>query len=194
MLMKTDMSRTRFERADGAVAIWDGSDAWVAPASADFPRARFHVLTWPYFLSAPMKLTDPGTYLEPLGRRELQGETYTAAKLTFGPGVGDTPDDWYILYRDDVTNRLHAMAYVVTYGKTLDEAEAEPHAITYDVFEEIEGVQLATRWTFWLWSEAEGIHGEPIGSVALDDVEFVEPPADAFDVPEGAAKQELPGS
>lgn len=194
LLMTTSLSKTRLTRGDGTVAIWDGSTAWVSPASATFPRARFHVLTWPYFLSAFTKLTDPGTYLEPLGEKELQGETYTAAKLTFGPGIGDTPEDWYVLYRDDATDRLHAMAYVVTYGKSLEEAEAEPHAITYDRFEDVEGAQIPVEWTFWLWSEEEGIHGEPIGSATLGNVAFVEPPENAFEVPEGAAEQELPSS
>lgn len=194
LLMRTDMSRTRIRRGDGSVVVWDGEDAWVSPPDAEFPRARFHALTWAYFLSAPMKLRDPGTYLESLGDKTLRGESYDAARLTFAPGVGDTPDDWYVLYRDPETQRLHAMAYIVTYGTTVDEAEAEPHAITYAGFEAIEGVSIPTEWTFWQWSEAEGIEGDPIGSVALRGVRFVTPAEDAFAVPEAALRHEMPES
>lgn len=194
MLMRTDMSHTRLERADGTVAIWDGTDAWVSPASAEFARARFHVLTWPYFLSAPMKLRDPGTHIEPLGETAMGGETFETARLTFDAGVGDTPDDWYVLYRDETTDRLHGMAYIVTYGTNLEQAEAEPHAITYHDFVDVEGVAIPTRWTFWLWNETNEIHGEPIGSVALDDVRFTEPSADAFTVPDDASQKPLPSS
>ena len=31
--------------------------------------------------------------------------------------TGDAPRDWYILYRDPQSDRLRAMAYIVTYGK-----------------------------------------------------------------------------
>ena len=68
MLVKTGSGRARFELDNGVTLVWDGSNAWVSPADAEFPRARFHVRTWPYFLMAPMKLGDPGVELEPLPR------------------------------------------------------------------------------------------------------------------------------
>ena len=58
--------RCRIERADGVVLVFDGNDAWVSPSDAEAPRARFHLLTWPYFVAAPMKLADPGFYLQML--------------------------------------------------------------------------------------------------------------------------------
>jgi hypothetical protein len=192
MLSTTSMSRTRLDLASGAVAIWDGETAWVSPPDAAIEQARFHVLTWPYFLSAPMKLQDPGTRLEPLGQKPLRGESHETARLTFEPGVGDTPDDWYIVYKDLETDRLKAMAYIVTFGTTAEEAEKEPHAITYDEFVVVEGVPIPTKWTFWMWSESEGIHGEPIGGVTLASPAFVSTTAADFAVPENARSEGLP--
>ncbi len=192
MLTTPSMSRTRLELASGVVALWDGEDVWVSPGSADFPQARFHALTWPYFLSAAMKLRDPGARVAPLGGRELRGESFETAKLSFDAGVGDTPDDWYILYRNPESGRLAAMAYIVTFGTSQEEAEKEPHAITYDDYVDVEGVPIPTRWTFWMWSEELGIHGEPIGDVTLQDPAFVTPEESSFTLPEDARKEELP--
>jgi len=192
MLFTPDTSRVRMDVADGSTAIWDGSTAWVTPADSAFQGARFHLLTWPYFLAAPMKLRDPGTQMEDLGDLTLGETAYAGAKLTFGAGVGDSPDDWYILYRDPSSNVLHGMAYIVTFGSSLEKAEAEPHAITYGGFSEVGGVQIPQSWQFWMWSEEEGITGDPIGNVELTDVRFVTPAADAFAVPEGAREESLP--
>lgn len=192
MLMTPSMSRTRVELSSGPVVIWDGTDAWVSPSGAEFPEARFHALTWSYFLSVPTKLRDPGARVSPLGEKELRGQEFDAAKLTFDPGVGDTPDDWYVLYRNPENGRLAAMAYIVTFGTSREEAEKEPHAITYDEYVEIDGVAIPTKWTFWTWSEGEGIHGEPIGGVTLTDPRFVTPDAAAFELPEDRRKEELP--
>lgn len=192
MIFTPDMTKARLDQGEASV-IWDGETAWVTPADAEFPRARFHVLTWPYFLAAPMKLRDPGTRLELLGAKAVDAKLHDAARLTFEEGVGDTPDDWYILYRDSRTNRLEAMAYVVTYGTRLEDANQEPHAIVYDDFQEVEGVMIPTTWEFRLWSEEKaGIYGDPLGQAKLSDVRFVTPEEGTFQVPDDAREVTLP--
>jgi hypothetical protein len=192
MLTDTPVARTRLELADGTVLLFDGREAWIAPPESTFEGARFHVLTWPYFLAAPMKLDDPGTHLEPLGRRPFRdAQELEAARLTFDPGVGDTPDDWYVLYRGD-DGRLAGMAYIVTFGKTVTAAEEEPHAIVYDGWVEVGGVHMPTEWTFHQWSEERGVYGDPIGRVELAGPRFVEPPAAAFAPPPRARLTPLP--
>lgn len=188
-----DAARTRTERAaDGALLVFDGATAWVSPADAEWPMARFHALTWPYFAAAPFKLADPGSHLEPLGERDLLGTPHEAARLTFDPGVGDSPDDWYVLYRDPATDRLAAMAYVVTYGRTAEEAEQEPHAIVYGEFVDVEGVQVPTVWQLYNWSEEESVDGDPLGRLELSNLRFVEPGPGTFTAPEGAREEGLP--
>ncbi len=193
MLFTTNMSKIRIETRDGVNLLFDGTDAWVSPASADFPGARFHLFTWPYFLSVPFKLGDPGVHLEDKGMLKLNDGMHPAAKMTFSAGVGDTSDDWYILYRDPKTGYLSAMAYIVTYGTTVEKAEKEPHAIIYDDFMEVNGVTVPTTWMFYNWNETEGAHGEPIGKVELSNLRFVSPPAAAFAKPADAKRDELPG-
>jgi hypothetical protein len=192
ILFRTNLAASRIELGDGAIAVFDGSSAWVGPASSKLERARFHLLTWPYFAALPMKLRDPGSHIQVLGERSLRGKTYEAARLTFDPGVGDTPDDWYILYRDPSSGRLAAAAYIVTYGKSATAASKEPHAITYEDYVPVGGAHVATTWTFWHWSEKEGITGQPIGSGKLSDLKFVEPAANAFARPADAREDKLP--
>lgn len=192
MTFTPDMGRARLDLADGTVVVWDGQGAWVSPESAEMQGARFHVLTWPYFLAAPMKLRDPGTHLEPLGTKELEGKSYDAARLTFGEGVGDSPDDWYVVYRHPETNRVAAMGYIVTYGTPLEQAEAEPHAIVYDDYRQVDGVAVPTTWSFRLWSEEQGVHGDPIGSATLDNVRFVTPEPGTFERPADAREDAKP--
>ncbi|MFQ5742578.1 MAG: hypothetical protein ACE5HV_03190 [Acidobacteriota bacterium] len=193
LVFKTDMGGSRVELADGTVAVFDGTDAWVSPASSSFQRARFHLLTWPYFFAVPMKLHDPGTHLEPTGEMQLQGQTYDTAKLTFGAGVGDSPDDWYVLFRDRETNFLHAMGFIVTYSKSVEEAEASPEAITYHDYTDVDGVRIPSRWKLWRWSPQGGIEGDPIGEVELSGVRFLEPGPETFARPPDSRRAGLPG-
>ncbi len=188
LLMDTPGGLSRIELKDGTVAVFDGREAWVSPSGSQMQRARFHLLTWPYFLAAPYKLTDPGAKLEEKGRQQLQGKTYETALLTFEAGTGDTPEDWYLLYRDQASSQLYAMAYIVTYGTDAEEAAADPHAVTYHQFTEVDGVPIPTQWDFWTWREGQGIVGEQLGQVIISDVRFVEPgPADFVKPPDSRA-------
>jgi hypothetical protein len=193
VLFDMPVGRSRIEMKDGPTLVFDGKSAWISPAGADFPMARFHLLTWPYFLAAPFKFADAGAHVEPTGQKQLLGKTYDTARLTFSAGTGDAPDDWYILYVEPDTGRLKAMAYIVTYGKSKSDTP-EPHAILYDDFQTIEGVTVPLRWMFHNWSEEKGIHGEARGQATLSNVLFVQPAQDAFSKPADAKEDPLPES
>lgn len=192
LVFETRTFRARIETTEGVTAVFDGADAWVSPADAELPRARFHLLTWSYFLAAPFKLRDPGSRLDERGALLLDGRRYPAARLTFDAGVGDTPDDWYVVYRDPATDRLRALAYIVTYGAAVDDAEREPHCATYDGFRYVDGAWVPSRLRIYNWRESEGPVGEPIGEVLFGDIAFVTPAPGAFDRPADARRGPLP--
>jgi len=195
MTLTPSMSRTRMDLPDGTVGVFDGQDAWVAPADSEFVgQARFQLLTWPYFLAAPFKLRDPGTDLEVRGTEEVMGQEHEAARLTFEPGTGDTPDDWYLVYKDPETDFVQALGFIVTYGKSVDEAEETPELIVYDDYTEVDGVQIPMRWTIYLWSPETGVEGDPIAEVTLSNAGFLQPEDGFFDPPEGAVAAEAPGA
>ncbi len=189
--MRTDMSEIHMAKANGTELTYTRDTAFVSPVDSDHRRARFDLLTWPYFLAAPFKFDDPGTRITPLGEETLMGETYETAKLSFEPGTGDAPDDWYILFRDQETGSLKAMVYIVTYGKTVEEAVDNPHCIVYDDYEETEGVLFPQTWTFYEWTEAEGL-GEKLGQAQLGNFSFTQPEASAFTVADDFRIDEVP--
>lgn len=189
---KTNSTGVRIERADGATLVYDGEQVYKTPADADWQGARFDIFTWQYFFMAPFKFTDPGTNWEPMADATMDGETYACAKLTFEPGTGDAPDDWYIAYKDQETDRLQGLAYIVTFGgKEQEEAEVEPHGITYHDYETVDGVPIAKTWKFWLWTEEEGMKmDQTIGEATISNVRFVDA-GDLFATPENSQEVTL---
>ena len=87
---------------DSTLMFWNGEKAMVLPSTENNEKARFDLLTWSYFFTAPYKLSDPGTNHQFLGSSFLGGAEYDANKLTFDQGTGDTPEDWYIVYKDKI--------------------------------------------------------------------------------------------
>lgn len=194
MLYDLRTGQVRMDMKDETTLIFDGQTAWVSPASSKFQSARFHLLTWPYFLAIPMKLGDPGVKLDITGPRMLGRIMCDTAMITFERNVGDTPDDWYRLYVNSRTRQVKGMAYIVTYGSSVRDENQEVHVITYDAYQNLDGVQLATIWTFHDFSETLGVAGKPKGRVELTDLEFITPQDDAFVKPQDCREDELPES
>ena len=188
----TDGTKSRLDLTGGTQLVFDGERAWIAPDSADFKMARFHLLTWPYFLAVPFKLRDGGVRIGWMGDQPLgEGKHYPALRLTFAAGTGDAPRDWYILYREPQTDRLKAMAYIVTYGKAASDRPEDPHAIVYDEYQTIDGVTIPTRWTFRDWVPGNGVSGDPVGRGTLKNPKFITPPPGFFAKPASGAKEDV---
>ncbi|MEO1624369.1 MAG: heat-shock protein Hsp90 [Bacteroidota bacterium] len=186
MSSKTNSGKIRMTRkADKAELLFDGHDVWLHPDTADWGRGRFDIFTWQYFFQAPYKLSDPGTKWELLGVDSLNGQAYELAKLSFEGGTGDAPDDWYILFKDPQTNLLHAMAYIVTYSRSQEEAEKSPSLILYSNYKDVDGIPVAQDWTFYKWNREEGITGEARGHGQVRQVQFEKELAATFDMPGG---------
>jgi len=195
MLTNTGKVRIQLKDSLKTAMIWDGTKAVITPAASEAGGARFAVLTWPYFLAAPFKLNDPGTTLAELPQGSIGDTKYARAKLTFGSGVGDSPNDWYVLYRNPSTNLLDAMAYIVTYSSPQEEAEQDPHAIRYESYTTVEGVQIPNRWSFWNWKQDVEFEGqEQLGSAELSNIKFVTPNAKVFAIPTDHRVDALPGT
>lgn len=184
-------TKSRLESEDGKLMVFDGQNAYISPDTSTYTKTRFDVLTWPYFLAAPYKLSDDGTKIETQGVRLLNNVPYDAAKLSFDANIGDTPDDWYILYKDKQTNLLSAMAYIVTYNKSEEVANADPHCITYESFVDFEGIPIATVWNFWTWTPA-GELDKLLGTAKLSYFEFVDSAPDLFSRMENSKLAPMP--
>ncbi len=183
--MSTNSEKVRLDKEDGSSLIFDGQNVYLSPQTAKEEDARFDIFTWQYFFSLPFKLTDPGTVWDKKRERQLDGKNYKTARLSFMANTGDSPDDWYIIYKDEETNRLKAAAYIVTFSSSKEKAEENPHLIKYSDYKMIEEVAFATTWKFYNWNEEKGL-GEQLGEAKITDIHFFEPQEKLFKRPASA--------
>jgi hypothetical protein len=191
LIYETTGKRAQITLSDGTMFVTDGETTWISPAAAasPVPSAAYHLEVWPRFLSAPAMLYEPGTILKLAGDRMLQGRPYQTARLTSESQVGDQPKDWQLFYADPESRRVHAMAYQLIRGRNVPYNSRDPHIVTYDDFINVGGAVIATTWRFWSFSETEGITGEPIGLVKLENIKFVHPIARTFGKPKDAREE-----
>lgn len=189
VLQRTDGTRIRVRKQDGAELIFDGKNSWIAPAGREYPRARFDLFTWHYFFCMPWKLSDPGTHWQDLPDRVFEGIRCRSSRLSFAPGTGDAPDDWYLVFSDTENGLLLGAVYIVTYGgKEIKEAEKEPHAIVYGDFRDIDGVPVAHTWTFYNWHTDSLDKREKLGGAVISNVRFADEQEPDFAVQAWAEK------
>ena len=178
---QTNSGKVKLTFANGTNVFFDGKDFFLSPASVDYKRARFDVLTWQYFFFAPFKLRDKGVTVTPDIDRLNDGRAYPTAKMTFASGTGDSPNDWYILYRNAQTNQLDGLAYIVTFGGKKPD-ETIPSAITYNNWMTLDGVNFPTKWQFTEWHEAKGFT-KIRGEASIRNIRWVDNIKGVFDVP-----------
>ncbi|GAA4274402.1 hypothetical protein GCM10022258_36980 [Aquimarina gracilis] len=185
--MLTNASKIRIDKKDESKLIYNGEKVFLCPKTANDKGARFDMFTWTYFFGMPYKLNDPGTQWELGSNKALDGVDHQTAKLTFEPGTGDAPDDWYVIYTDPNNNSLKAAAYIVTFGSAGDtsKAEADPHAIHYKDFTLVDGIPFATKWEFFGWKEDKGMTNK-LGEATITDITFLNEEGTIFDTPDNA--------
>src|SRR5688572_8603528 len=106
MTRATGDSRARFDLEDGTLYIFDGLRAWVSPRTAPLNRARFHLITWPFFVGLPFNLKDKGSNVTDAGVLPLGGRSLRVISATF-----PRREDWTMLYPDPEHGRLCAIVY-----------------------------------------------------------------------------------
>ena len=186
--------RSRYDRKDGSSIIFDGETAWVTPADAEAPKGRFHVLTWPWFIMAPFKMQGEGINLSELSAAEVNGTEYITLFQTFGPQMGDTPDDWYRFFINPETQLVEGMSYIVTYGKSEEQANEQASIIWYDNYNADGDPAIAHSYEFWLWdTESKSVEGEaPKGTGTITDVSYPDASDDTFAIPSDSRELPLP--
>jgi len=96
---------------------FDGQEVWISPNKEAFGKGspRFYHNLYFYFYAIPFVLADPGVRYEVLPQKEIQGQLYNALKISYGAGIGDAPDDYYIAHFNTDTNLMEWLLYTVTY-------------------------------------------------------------------------------
>lgn len=173
---------------------WDGSQAWISPASLSGPNPRFWSLTGYYFQSIPFVLADPGLHYEVLPDAPLDGIPHDMVRVSFSAGVGDSPGDTYTLYVSKDTGRVAAIRYTVTYGQTLEEARqaTPPETLFYYLdHETVDGLTVPTR--FEGYRVTNGEKGAKRSEAYVSDISFRRPFDESqLEMPDDARVQSMP--
>ncbi|RAL20750.1 hypothetical protein DL240_15650 [Lujinxingia litoralis] len=151
---------------------YDGHNAWIAPANAKLPfNPRYWALTPYYFVALPFVLADPGVLLDYEGKASFLGQTYEVIRATFEPGVGDTPDDVYVLYLHPETYRLHAIRYSLSYPGLVPEGGNSPERLmSYDDPATFHGITLATSHKTYTYDDHQP--GDLLTTITLSEIAF----------------------
>ncbi len=121
---------------------FDGSDVWVSPDKEAFggTSARFYHNLIFYFYAIPFVLADPGINYELLEERKMNGRDLIPVKVSYGSGIGDAPDDFYIAHFDKDSKELYLLLYTVTYFS--GETNERYSAIIYDEWTTNNGLKV----------------------------------------------------
>lgn len=138
-------------RTDQYQVGFDGQEVWVAPNKAAFGSrsARFYHNLLFYFYALPFLAADPGINYEALPNTKFNGKTYDAVKLTYNEGVGDAPEDEYILYFDSASHQMEWLLYTVTYFT--GQKGKKYNALHYAEWQNVNGLllpELLSGYTF----------------------------------------------
>ena len=191
VISATNSAWVKLIKEDGTIVLFDGDKVWLKSEAKNNSRARFDVLTWQYFMMATYKLSDPGTIWENLGTLNYDANTkLPASKLTFKSGTGDASDDYYVVYKNQ-ENLIKAMGYIVTFGgKSVANTEKSAHAIVYDDYQSVKGVNIAHQWYFHNWNIKTGI-ADQIGEAKITNITFLKANEVDHQKPEGAVEVKL---
>ncbi|MCK0156386.1 hypothetical protein MWU65_04295 [Cellulophaga sp. F20128] len=168
---------------------WDGNEAWVkAKDSTSFAYdTKFWALTPLYFSGQPFVFDGEGVQLELLEQRTFNDELQDVVKVSYAPGTGAAPDDYYIMYINTKTKLVDAFRYIVSYPEYFPNGGHNPEKITVTQgTTTVDGIVLATGFKTY-WTVTDGEPGEYITKIEVSEIKF-EPQLkeDYFSKPEGA--------
>jgi hypothetical protein len=179
----------RIESVEQTVGF-DGENVWVYPASDDADRQRMRYNLMFYFYAFPFVVGDPGVNYEVLDAIDLDGKTYNQVKVSYNAGVGDAPNDNYIICSDPETNQMQWLLYTATFGGGVEEKYS---LIKYEGWQSFGSVMLPTSLQWYKYQD--GVVGDARG----DAREFTNikvskeyPSMDNFKMPEGAVIAKMP--
>jgi hypothetical protein len=180
---------TRIDSEDQTVGF-DGENVWVYPASENADRQRMRYNLMFYFYAFPFVVGDPGVNYEVLPPIDLAGEQYNQVKVSYDAGVGDAPNDSYIICSNPETNQMEWLLYTATFGGAPKETYS---LIRYEDWKTYDGVLLPGKLQWYTYKE--GVVGDPRGEGRTFENVIVSteyPSMDNFTMPEGASIAQMP--
>lgn len=127
---------------------FDGENVWLKSSSKlkyeGNPKFYYNLMF--YFYAMPFILADDGIVYSDADDLTIEGKNYPGIRISYEGGVGESPEDEYVLYYDSDTNKMEWLGYTVTYF-TKEKAK-EWHFIKYSDWQEVDGLLLPETMTW----------------------------------------------
>ncbi|MGC1206079.1 MAG: DUF6503 family protein [Flavobacteriaceae bacterium] len=165
---------------------FDGETVWLKNKdTAQYKgNPKFYYNLMFYFYVMPFILADDGINYEDVDPLVFEDKIYPGIKISYESGVGESPEDEYILYYDSQTHQMTWLGYTVTYFSK--EKSKEFHFIKYSNWQTVDGLALPETLTWYNYENN-------LPTTKRNDLQFTDiklsketPDADIFEVPEGA--------
>jgi len=128
---------------------FNGEDVWLKNKDT-LPykgNPRFYYNLMFYFYAMPFVLSDDGINYEDADPLVFEDKLYPGIKISYESGVGESPDDEYILYYNAKTFQMEWLGYTVTYFSK--EKSKAFHFIKYGDWQTVEGLVLPKTLTWY---------------------------------------------
>jgi len=121
---------------------YDGKEVWLQKKDTTTYKgnAKFYYNLMFYFYAMPYVLADDGIIYTDVDPLEFEGQTYPGVKISYEAGVGESPEDEYIVYFNKETHQMEWLGYTVTYFSK--EKSKDFHYIKYSDWQIIDGIKL----------------------------------------------------
>ncbi|MBN4070636.1 hypothetical protein JYT76_03030 [Olleya sp. AH-315-F22] len=128
---------------------FDGKELWLLQKDTTTYKVnpRFYYNLMFYFYAMPFILADDGIMYKDAEPLTFEGKTYSGIHISYGVGVGESPEDEYILYYNPETYKMEWLGYTVTYFSK--EKSKEFHFIKYSDWQTVEGLELPKTLTWY---------------------------------------------
>lgn len=180
-------SRKTLIKTDKYAMGYDGENIWLAQDSTHYQNdPKFYYNLMFYFYAMPFVLADDGITYTDVAPVTLLGKEYKGVKISYGSGVGTSPDDEYIAYYDPNTKKMEWLAYTVTYFSK--KKSPKFNILNYEEWTDTNGFLLPKKAQFYRFDIETGELGEKRGDATFvgGKVMAEAMPAKTFAMPEGA--------
>lgn len=165
---------------------FDGKTLWVKEKNDNEFKgnAKFYKGLMMYFYAMPFIVGDSGIIYKDAEPLTFEGKTYPGILIAYEAGIGESPDDEYIIYFDAETGQMQWLAYTVTFGK--DGKSKEFKFIRYNNWQTVNGI-VSPKSVDWYKYE-NNLPTEKRNTVEFTDPLLSKTPLNKtmFSMPEGA--------
>ncbi len=128
---------------------FDGESVWLKSLDTTTYKgnAKFYYNLMFYFYAMPFVLADDGIIYESVEPLKVEGKSYPGIKIAYESGIGESPDDEYVLYYDSETYEMTWLSYTVTYFSK--EKSKEFRYIKYSDWQTVNGFLLPKTLTWY---------------------------------------------